>query len=302
MNSLWSSRAANDGAESAAATEAAAQARAEVEATVGVADVGPAPGPPSDGAAPKQNPNPPSARPPLQRNQMQTNPPTQPAPPPGNQPGQPPDSLSLAQLRRIVSEIRGTEAVAYDFVYSDTAPHAEEIDEWFVYQFWQWVRLNAAQRAFEWQWELLAGAKATQVSWDEASTELRAQFVQEALDNVKSTEAPVRANAIGRLAYLILGRWADTAGQDPPRFDKSKVRSVATQSQLDAMKSGVKLLSELDGIPIIWKALRDSYDALRYVESQMKRSCSPLMQMIGWMSPLGHKMSPSRRFRTYLLT
>ena len=272
MNSLWPSRAAaNDGAESAsvAATEAAAQARAEVEATVGVADVGPAPGPPSDGTIPNQNPNPTPVRPQLQRNQMQLNPPAQPAPPPGNQPGQPPDSLSLAQLRRIVSEIRGTEAVAYDFVYSDTAPHAEEIDEWFVYQFWQWVRLNAAQRAFEWQWELLAGSKDSHshISWDDASAEIRSQFVRKALDNVQSTEAPVRANGVGRLTYLVLGRWADTAGQALPQLDKSKVRCAATQSQLDAIKSAVVLLAELDGLPVIWKAMRESFGALRYVLS-----------------------------------
>lgn len=267
MNSLWPSRAPSDGAGSAENAEITEVVQGPIDTTetVGVADVGPI----LEGAAPNPKPNPPPMRPGLQRNQSQPNPPTQPPSLPANQPNQPPDSLSLAQLRRIVSEIRGTEAVAYDFVYSDTGPHAEEIDEWFVYQFWQWVRLNAAQRAFEWQWELLVGATTTQVSWEEASAETRLRFVQEALESVSneatvpSNEATTRANAVGQLAYLILGRWADTAGQTQLQLDKSKVRTVATQDQLEAMKSSVKLIAEVGGIPIIWKALRDSYEALR---------------------------------------
>ncbi len=260
MNSLWPSRAANDGVENAELAEVV-QGRVDGVDAVGVADVGP--GPLSDAAAPKPKSNHPPIRPQPQRNQIQSNPPSQPPPPPAGQPGQPPDSLSLAQLRRIVSEIRGSEAAAYDFVYSDTGPHAEEIDEWFVYQFWQWVRLNAAQRAFEWQWEQLVGAKASQIPWEEASAETRSKFVHQALDSISSSEAVVRTNAVGRLVYLVLGRWADTADQTPLQLDKSTARTVATQGQLDAMKSSVRFLAEVGGISIVWRALCDSYETLR---------------------------------------
>ncbi|KAI0011157.1 N1221-domain-containing protein [Xylariaceae sp. FL0662B] len=239
MNSLWSSKAANDDGDAS---------RGPVDvADTGVADVGP--------SISRPPPNPPPMRPPLQRNQIQPNPPLQ--PPPNNQP---PDSLSLAQLRRIVSEFPKNEAVVYDFEYSDTGPHAEEIDEWFVYQFWQWFRLNAAQRAFEWQWEHDIAAKQYEITWDEATEEIRSNFVLQALDGIKSNEAASRAAAIGRLTYLILGRWVDTAS--PPPSDKTNLRSVAAPEQLVAIKTSVNLFAELGGIPVVWAALQNAYEVL----------------------------------------
>lgn len=97
-------------------------------------------------------------RPPLQRDAMQAVPPPVPAPDPPMTnttiavDPEPANSLSLLQLRRIVAEVHRTEPLAYDFEYADMGPHADEIDEWFGYQSWQWVRLSAAQRAFDWHW------------------------------------------------------------------------------------------------------------------------------------------------------
>ncbi|OTA61271.1 protein required for hyphal anastomosis [Hypoxylon sp. EC38] len=241
MNSLWPSRAADEGVDPPKDTVDMAD--------TGVADVGPG----TTGAAPTRQP----VRPPLQRNQIQPNPPTQPL----STSNQPPDSLSLAQLRRIVSEFPRQEAAAYDFEYSDTGPHEEEIDEWFVYQCWQWVRLNNAHTAFEWQWEHDIAARQDEITWDEADDEVRTNFILQALDGVKTIDVGTRTAAIGRLTYLILGRWADTAGSPPPS-DKSKIRSVASPAQLAAMKSGVKLIAEWDGIPVIWEALRNAYEVL----------------------------------------
>ncbi|KAI1103564.1 N1221-domain-containing protein [Jackrogersella minutella] len=240
MTSLWS-RAADDGADAPKGPEDVAD--------TGVTDVGP-------GATNLMSIRQPP-RPQLQRNQIQSNPPTQPSLSTSNQP---PDSLSLAQLRRIVSEFPRTEAAAYDFEYTDTGPHDEEIDEWFVYQFWQWIRLNSAQRAFEWQWEHDIAARQDEITWDEADDQVRTNFIQQALDGVKATDVVTRAAAIGRLTYLILGRWADTAGSPPG--DKANIRSAAVPAQLAAMKSAVKLIAEWDGLPVLWAALRSAYETL----------------------------------------
>ncbi|KAI0133047.1 N1221-domain-containing protein [Hypoxylon sp. NC0597] len=241
MNPLWQPRAADEGVDP--------PKEAVDMADTGVADVGPG----TTSAAPTRQ----AVRPPLQRNQIQPNPPPQPL----STNNQPPDSLSLAQLRRIVSEFPRQEAAAYDFEYSDTGPHEEEIDEWFVYQCWQWDRLNNAHTAFEWQWEHDIAARQDEITWDEADDEVRTNFILQALDGVKTIDAGTRTAAIGRLTYLILGRWADTAGS-PPHGDKTKIRSVAAPAQLAAMKSGVKLIAEWDGIPVIWEALRNAYDVL----------------------------------------
>ncbi|KAI1138841.1 N1221-domain-containing protein [Hypoxylon sp. FL0543] len=256
MNSLWSSRAADEGAD---------PPKEPVDvADTGVADVGPG----TTNATPNTQP----VRPPLQRNQLPPNPPPQPL----STNNQPPDSLSLAQLRRIVSEFPRQEAAAYDFEYSDTGPHEEEIDEWFVYQFWQWIRLNSAQRAFEWQWEHDIAARQDEITWDEADDEVRTNFILQALDGVKASDAATRAAAIGRLTYLVLGRWADTAGS-PPHGDKAKIRSVASPAQLAAMKSGVKLIAEWDGIPAIWAALRSAYEIL-WVDEPLRPQGSSLAE------------------------
>lgn len=239
MSSLWPSRAANDVTDGS-------------KGPVDVTDIGvTAESTTSANAAPP-------VRPGLQRNSSAPNPPSQPPQPPGNQP---PDSLSLAQLRRIVSEFPRSEAVAYDFVYTDTGRHAEEIDEWFVYQFWQWVRLNATQRAFESQWNQEMGSMDECAVWDDASEDLKSKFIRCLLDRVKSKELGTRVPAVGGLVYLVLGRWTDTAG-GLTFGDRSKLRTVATSAQLDAMRSGIQLIAELDGLPIIWTAFQDALDAI----------------------------------------
>lgn len=246
MNSLWTPRAADDGAD-------APKAPVDV-ADTGIADVGPGTGTSSTAPIRQQ-----VVRPPLQRNQSQPNPPAEPQP----TNNQPPDSLSLAQLRRIVSEFPRSEAIAYDFEYSDTGPHAEEIDEWFVYQSWQWHRLNCVREAFDSQWEHDFAARQDEITWDEADDEIRANFVSQALDGAKASSVNARAAAIGRLTYLVLGRWAEAASSSP--IEKTNIRSVATPSQLAAMKSGVELIAERNGIPVIWAALRSAYEKLWYV-------------------------------------
>ncbi|KAG5928816.1 hypothetical protein E4U53_002582 [Claviceps sorghi] len=164
------------------------------------------------------------------------------------------DSLSLLQLRRMVAEVGRAEPVAYDFVYADMGPHAEEIDEWFVYQFWQWVRLNAAQKAFEWHWNQESDG---QVSWDEADHDTRARFVGAAIAGVQSNDAALKSASIGKLVYLVLGRWGDTAMAGASDADG---RSIASASQLQAIKAGVECLTLLEGFPVVWEALRSCFE------------------------------------------
>ncbi|KAH7152394.1 hypothetical protein B0J13DRAFT_262415 [Dactylonectria estremocensis] len=200
-------------------------------------------------------PAPPHPRPSLQRNAIQTAPPPAApmAPPPPNG-HNPTDSLSLMQLRRIVAEFNRADPVAYDFEYSDIGPHPEEIDEWFVYQFWQWVRLNSAQRAFEWHWQHEFRA---QDAWDDADNDTRTRFVRAAIAGVQSNDAALRSSSIGKLAYLVLGRWGDTAMPNATTGDN---KSVASISQLQAIKAGVECVTSLEGLPVVWEALRNSFE------------------------------------------
>ncbi|KAJ0294866.1 hypothetical protein Brms1b_001326 [Colletotrichum noveboracense] len=166
---------------------------------------------------------------------------------------QPTDSLSLLQLRRIVAEFSRGEPVAYDFVYSDMGSHDEEIDEWFVYQFWQWVRLNAAQRAFEWQWQ---HEYDIQTSWEETDYETRAKFTRDALGGLQVREPAQRSASIGKLLYLVLGRWGDTS--TPATVGDG--RSAASSPQLEAIRSSITFLTSLNGIATVWEAVQNCFD------------------------------------------
>ncbi|KAL4726088.1 Factor arrest protein 11 [Fusarium chlamydosporum] len=245
MSTDWPSEAAQDSAQPVAPIEDVADT-GEIADLAGEAeqpDLPPVPAPPT------------ASRPPLQRNNLQGVPPAAPmAPPPSND--QPPatDSLSLQQLRHIVAEFNRAEPVAYDFEYTDIGPHAEEIDEWFNYQLPQWVRLSAAQGAFKWHWQHEA---RSQDSWDDADNDTRTRFVQTAIAGVQSNDAALRSASIGKLVYLVLGRWNDTA---IPNATPGDSRSVASISQLQAIKAGVECLTSLDGLPVIWEALRNSFE------------------------------------------
>ncbi|KAH7318633.1 protein required for hyphal anastomosis [Stachybotrys elegans] len=251
MNSLWPSRAPKDAAEPAKPTDDTANTFDAADVTGHETEQQPAPSAAQQPAAPA-----PPVRPALQRNAMQPAAAPSPAPPndPSFKPPAPTDSLSLQQLRRIVHEVNRAEPVAYDFVYSDMGPHAEEIDEWFVYQFWQWVRLNSAQKAFEWHWNHESGGK---FGWDNADNDMRARFVRAAIAGVQSNDAALRSASIGKLTYLVLGRWGDMAMSDANTGDNKTVASI---SQLQAIKAGVECLSSLEGIPVIWEALRSCFE------------------------------------------
>lgn len=257
MSDSWASQPQEDGVEPAppiqdvADTGEVAEPSPEHENT----ELPPVPAPP------------PPQRPLFQRNALVTAPPPSApmAPPPPQANGQAPapapnpnDSLSLLQLRRIVAEFNRADPVAYDFEYADVGPHAEEIDEWFVYQFWQWIRLNSAQRAFEWHWQHDFHAEH---AWDDATNDMRTRFIQAAIAGVQSNDTALRSASIGKLLYLVLGRWGDTA---MPNATPGDNRTVASRSQLKAIRAGVECLSSLEGLPVVWTALKNSFEVHWY--------------------------------------
>ncbi|KAK4148626.1 hypothetical protein C8A00DRAFT_38801, partial [Chaetomidium leptoderma] len=176
-------------------------------------------------------------------------------PPP---PPPPQDSLSLAQLRRIVADLPRAEPVAYAYDYADTSPLEEEVDEWFMYNFWQWrvvvvvvvVPCGGHDDGEE------------EEEGEEAGGRKRV-FVTRVLEGVGSEDRIGRAEAVGALVYLVLGRWTETvkgAGVLGSAVLEGKARSAATGLQLEAMKEGVRLLAECGGIEVVWDALRAGFE------------------------------------------
>ncbi len=150
MASLWSSRTA----ESSSAIKDIGDI-----ADTGITDVGlPVPQSPSSASV---------GRPQFQRSQPQPPPPHQPPPPPApQQVGNPNDSLSLMQLKRIVTDFPKADPTSYAFTYADTATFEEEVDEWFSYNEAEYRRLNRARATFERRWKKFIGK-----SWVDPDTE-----------------------------------------------------------------------------------------------------------------------------------
>ncbi|PHH68890.1 hypothetical protein CDD82_199 [Ophiocordyceps australis] len=202
--------------------------------------------------------------------------------PPPQQPGQqqpqslhfgPNDSLSLQQLRRYVSDANRLDALVYDFDYADMGSHAEEIDEWFVYSMPQWLRLHAAHKAFEWHWNNETGR--SMVAWEDADADVRARFVEAAIAGVQSNDAALRSASIGKIVYLVLGRWAETALSSAPSGPGTP---VASQPQLQEIKAGVELLAALGGLPVVWEALRACFEASWSDDMQQQQPVSQEVQ------------------------
>lgn len=210
-------------------------------ADTGLADVGlPAPQPVSV----------PMGRPQLQRNQPAPPPPHQPPPPPSPNPN---DSLSLMQLRRIVTEFPKVDPTSYAFTYSDTASFEEEVDEWFSYNEAEYRRLQRARATFERRWK-----KASEKPWLESEDCVK--FVEREVNGLHASDLRRRCKSLQTVLHIILGVWDETAGLVPGEAIKAKTK--ASPKHLEHMKAGISLVAEAGGISLIFQVMRNAFKML----------------------------------------
>ncbi|KAL8696549.1 MAG: hypothetical protein Q9224_002735, partial [Gallowayella concinna] len=184
------------------------------------------------------SPRPVQARPILRREGSTPAPPSQPPPPtpeqqqqqqqqaPSEEAGQlPTDSLSLQQLRRLVTEFPKLEPQAYAYEHADTRSFVEEVEEWFPYSEDEKYLLLRGKEVFErtWKrWDSRDGAK-----WIDANEESRRLFVRNVVDDCHLQEK--ESEAVECLSYLALGCWGDTAGLE----EKTGIDKAETDSKRD---------------------------------------------------------------------
>jgi hypothetical protein len=213
-------------------------------------------------------------RPELRRDVSAPPPPLQPPPPAPVQQNadRPPDSLSLAQLRRLVQEMPKVEQPAYAFEYADAQPFSEEIEEWFQYNEFDRVMLMGMKATFDRQWTAFAehnGFIPDDISWIDASDDLRRTFINESLDKVRHAEASTRLEALENICYTITGVWGLTAGRaTEDHFASSSPRTAAgnlpTKSlQIAWIERNVFLLQQCSGIPLMVEKLSHLFDKNR---------------------------------------
>lgn len=237
-------------------------------ADTGVADIG----------LPQSSPQTtvPMSRPQLQRSQPQPPPPHQPPPPPSAQQIPPTDSLSLQQLRRIVSDFPKIDPTSYAFTYADTATFEEEVDEWFSYNDAEFRRLQRAKGTFERRWKKFAGKE-----WTEAEQAERKKFMKQESNGLLAKDLRRRCKSLQTILHVMLGVWHENAGKIEDQVAKGKQKDVsepgndtfeepletepktkATKSQLEHMKSGILLVAEADGIRHLFQVMQDAFNRL----------------------------------------
>lgn len=215
-------------------------------------------------------PSPPKwwARPGLRRNGSAVPPPQEPPPDPPQQreePAKPTDSLSLIQLKRLVTDLPKFEPTAYAYEYQDTRAFPEELEEWFQYTEEDKYTLLRAKQTFEEKWRQSQVIGGDGLGWTSVKQLDRERFVVGAINAVMSSEIIIRVRVLECLSYIVLGAWSETAGLrgEIPAINSSESitkelngRYGRSRVQLDWICDGANLLCENGAVPLLFHQLK----------------------------------------------
>ena len=159
------------------------------------------------------------ARPGLRREGSAVPPPAPSQPPPAPPPpGDVTDSLSLPQLRQLVSQFPKSEQRAYAFQYKEAEDFEKEVDEWFQYTEPEQEReyLLASREAFEQKWKVYCQHQlhTDDASWMEVGQDVRQRFMRGMVPDLEGSDMSERIEALGCVYYILAGTWSITAGLD----------------------------------------------------------------------------------------
>jgi hypothetical protein len=189
-------------------------------------------------------------------------PPSQPppAPPP---PSDPTDSLSLPQLRQLVSQLPKQEATPYAFQYHDAEDFEPEIDEWFLYTELDQDRqyLLASLEAFEGRFKAFCNAESISEDskWTDVGNDRQTKFASELLRDLNDGDYDVRIDALSSVFHLLMGVWSTTSGletkaspiEDKPEAEADQCNTV----QVQWMHKGADLVQNCAVVPHIYRCM-----------------------------------------------
>jgi N1221-like protein len=214
-------------------------------------------------------------RPPLRRDVSAPPPPSQPPPPAPPQqqnfeaPDTPTDSLSLPQLKQLVSQFPKVEQRAYAYQYADAQSYAEEIEEWFQYSEQDGLMILTAKETFEEKWrdfsESRPNATEEETSWINVSDDMRRTVVISVLSTLDYADRLMRIESIEVIFYILAGAWAITAGlkkeDASERGSSSEHEDHENNSvQREWMQKGADLLLECDGLQRLLDCTKLAFD------------------------------------------
>ena len=185
---------------------------------------------------------------PILRREGSAPPPPQQAPPPAPPQRQEEqknatDSLSLLELKSLVTDLPKLQPTAYAYDYSETRSFPEELEEWFSYTEEERYMLLRAKQTFDEKWEQaqaeqpVSSDKALQ--WQDVSGEDRESFMIGAVQALKSPDISTRVKSLECISYIALGVWGDTAGVE--KEEQGSDLTAVEQKWLDSSNTKPKL-------------------------------------------------------------
>lgn len=200
--------------------------------------------------------------------------PLPPVPPQGSQDaGDPTNSLSLMQLKRLVADMPREEQAPYDFTYDDTSSFQEEVEELFTYKDEEHSNLLHARSVFDQQWSSYVRSDEDRnefyvpPSWVTTDIWVKREFLSSVKSDLGSDNVQL---AIMALVYLALGCWYDTALKDSKPVGKApsseryihqaaEMRRFSTSAtQVTFMQENISLIAEEVGVQPIFDAFRQA--------------------------------------------
>jgi hypothetical protein len=243
------------------------------------------------------------------------------APPPRQQPPDvdpsqdPPDSLTLAQLKSLragfpVLHAHQQQPIAlssvYDFEYRDSQSFPVELEEWFTYSEKERLKLRQIHAAFDQAWKAHT-AQEPIPDWT-ASPALGMTFVANLLHDLQLGTAHQRETALQVLTYISLGTWEETAGRstatpffavlgfNPPPVTAGQEAYAGATYQIQIMVNTLCMLAQQGAVPLIYDILKSVCERDLYVESPLLHNFSPDLTSRSTASAQNEDSSPVPRY------
>ncbi|KAH0413409.1 hypothetical protein KCU90_g16752, partial [Aureobasidium melanogenum] len=214
---------------------------------------------------------------PLLKRDLSAPPPKQPPPAvPDVDPSQdPPDSLTLAQLKNLRAGFPVLQnppqqpvplSSVYDFEYRDSQSFPVEIEEWFTYSEKERSKLRQINAAFDHAWKAHT-AQDPVPDWT-ASPQLGMNFVANLLHDLQLGSPHQQNQALQVLTYISLGTWEETAGRETlnpffavlgsnqPQVTDGLPNYAGATFQIQIMINTLCMLAQQGAVPLVYSLMK----------------------------------------------
>ncbi|KAI4734731.1 hypothetical protein E4T50_14736 [Aureobasidium sp. EXF-12298] len=214
---------------------------------------------------------------PLLKRDSSAPPPKQPPPAvPDVDPTQdPPDSLTLAQLKNLRAGFPVLQnppqqpvplSSVYDFEYRDSQSFPVEIEEWFTYSEKERSKLRQINAAFDHAWKAHT-AQDPVPDWT-ASPQLGMNFVANLLHDLQLGSPHQQNQALQVLTYISLGTWEETAGRETlnpffavlgsnqPQVTDGLPNYAGATFQIQIMINTLCMLAQQGAVPLVYSLMK----------------------------------------------